>query len=218
MSHLDALPRLVLVKDNAKRKGRWRHGSRPVAGSSQGDRVPPGRRLHEAPLRPNGRAHRRGLASCRRPRRHGQPRDGGPVRLEEARPDVALARRCRPPGTGSAAPGASTTATTRVCTGASTRPRCAPSAPGVPAISSTSASAWCSSTPRWPLTVPPRSPTSWPPGSGLHLSDAEFVELAAWVALENFRSRFNAGLGLRSQGFSDNCDSPVPAAGADAVA
>jgi alkylhydroperoxidase family enzyme len=26
-----------------------------------------------------------------------------------------------------------------------------------------------------------------------YLSDAEFVELAAWVALENFRSRFNAG-------------------------
>ena len=41
-----------------------------------------------------------------------------------------------------------------------------------------------------------------------HLSDAEFVELAAWVALENFRSRFNAGLGLRSQGFSDNCEIP----------
>jgi alkylhydroperoxidase family enzyme len=41
-----------------------------------------------------------------------------------------------------------------------------------------------------------------------HLSDAEFVELAAWVALENFRSRFNAGLGLRSQGFSDTCDIP----------
>ena len=41
-----------------------------------------------------------------------------------------------------------------------------------------------------------------------HLSDAEFVELAAWVALENFRSRFNAGLGLRSQGFSDSCESP----------
>ena len=38
-----------------------------------------------------------------------------------------------------------------------------------------------------------------------HLSDAQFVELAAWVALENFRSRFNAGLGLRSQGFSDSC-------------
>ena len=41
-----------------------------------------------------------------------------------------------------------------------------------------------------------------------HLSDAEFVELAAWVALENMRSRFNAGLGLRSQGFSDSCDLP----------
>jgi alkylhydroperoxidase family enzyme len=42
-----------------------------------------------------------------------------------------------------------------------------------------------------------------------HLSDAEFVELAAWVALENFRSRFNAGLGLRSQGFSDHCEIPT---------
>ncbi len=40
------------------------------------------------------------------------------------------------------------------------------------------------------------------------LSDAEFVELAAWVALENFRSRFNGGLGLRSQGFSDSCEIP----------
>jgi alkylhydroperoxidase family enzyme len=57
----------------------------------------------------------------------------------------------------------------------------------------------------------------------VHLSDAEFVELAAWVALENFRSRFNAGLGLRSQGFSDSCEIPgrdgVPAsADVDAVA
>jgi alkylhydroperoxidase family enzyme len=43
-----------------------------------------------------------------------------------------------------------------------------------------------------------------------HLSDAEFVELAAWVALENYRSRFNAGLGLRSQGFSEHCDIPTP--------
>ena len=43
----------------------------------------------------------------------------------------------------------------------------------------------------------------------VHLSDAEFVELAAWVALENFRSRFNAGLGLRSQGFSDTCEIPM---------
>ncbi len=42
-----------------------------------------------------------------------------------------------------------------------------------------------------------------------HLGDAEFVELAAWVALENFRSRFNAGLGLRSQGFSESCEIAV---------
>jgi alkylhydroperoxidase family enzyme len=42
-----------------------------------------------------------------------------------------------------------------------------------------------------------------------HFSDAEFVELAAWVALENFRSRFNAGLGLRSQGFADSCEIPM---------
>jgi alkylhydroperoxidase family enzyme len=50
-----------------------------------------------------------------------------------------------------------------------------------------------------------------------HLSDAEFVELAAWVALENFRSRFNAGLGLRSQGFADRCEIP-PGASAHGVA
>ena len=37
-------------------------------------------------------------------------------------------------------------------------------------------------------------------------SDEEMVELAAWVALENLRSRFNAGLGLRSQGFADRCE------------
>jgi alkylhydroperoxidase family enzyme len=56
-----------------------------------------------------------------------------------------------------------------------------------------------------------------------HLSDAEFVELAAWVALENFRSRFNAGLGLRSQGFAARCEIPpgaesVPGTRRDAVA
>jgi alkylhydroperoxidase family enzyme len=49
------------------------------------------------------------------------------------------------------------------------------------------------------------------------LSDAEFVELAAWVALENFRSRFNAGLGLHSQGFADRCEIP-PGADAPRVA
>jgi alkylhydroperoxidase family enzyme len=42
-----------------------------------------------------------------------------------------------------------------------------------------------------------------------HFSDAEIVELAAWVALENFRSRFNAGLGLRSQGFAEKCEIPL---------
>jgi alkylhydroperoxidase family enzyme len=44
-----------------------------------------------------------------------------------------------------------------------------------------------------------------------HLSEREIVELAAWVALENFRSRFNAGLGLKSQGFSDRCETPLAA-------
>lgn len=44
-----------------------------------------------------------------------------------------------------------------------------------------------------------------------HFADDEIVELAAWVALENFRSRFNAGLGLTSDGFQDRCE--VPAAG-----
>jgi alkylhydroperoxidase family enzyme len=42
-----------------------------------------------------------------------------------------------------------------------------------------------------------------------HLHDDQIVELAAWVALENYRSRFNAGLGLRSQGFSDDCRVPT---------
>lgn len=41
-----------------------------------------------------------------------------------------------------------------------------------------------------------------------HFSEQEMVELAAWVALENYRSRFNAGLGLQAQGFSDNCRVP----------
>jgi len=40
-------------------------------------------------------------------------------------------------------------------------------------------------------------------------TDTEIVELAAWVALENFRSRFNAGLGLHSQGFAEECEVPL---------
>jgi alkylhydroperoxidase family enzyme len=39
-------------------------------------------------------------------------------------------------------------------------------------------------------------------------TEPEIVELAGWVALENYRSRANAGLGLVSQGFSDRCALP----------
>jgi alkylhydroperoxidase family enzyme len=42
-----------------------------------------------------------------------------------------------------------------------------------------------------------------------HLSDEELVELTGWIAVENYRSRFNAGLGLTSEGFSDRCQIPV---------
>jgi AhpD family alkylhydroperoxidase len=42
-----------------------------------------------------------------------------------------------------------------------------------------------------------------------HFSDAELVELAAWIALENYRSRFNAALGLRSEGFAATCQAPA---------
>jgi alkylhydroperoxidase family enzyme len=52
----------------------------------------------------------------------------------------------------------------------------------------------------------------------VHFSDAEVVELAGWVALENFRSRFNAGLGLRSQGFSERCENPMSRKGESAGA
>ena len=40
------------------------------------------------------------------------------------------------------------------------------------------------------------------------LSDGQLVELAALVSLENYRSRTNAGLGLTSQGFADDCEVP----------
>lgn len=42
-----------------------------------------------------------------------------------------------------------------------------------------------------------------------HFSEAETVELAAAVALENFRSKFNTALGIESQGF---CVLPSPPA------
>ena len=34
-----------------------------------------------------------------------------------------------------------------------------------------------------------------------HFSEPQMVELAAAVALENFRSKFNVALGVESQGF-----------------
>lgn len=37
-------------------------------------------------------------------------------------------------------------------------------------------------------------------------TEKERVELAGWVALENMRSRYNAGLGLRSEGFAEECE------------
>lgn len=46
----------------------------------------------------------------------------------------------------------------------------------------------------------------------LHLSDGQVVELAALISLENYRSRTNAGMGLTSQGFKDDCDVPWPEA------
>ncbi|MCU1602775.1 MAG: carboxymuconolactone decarboxylase [Frankiales bacterium] len=42
-----------------------------------------------------------------------------------------------------------------------------------------------------------------------HFDVEERVELAGWVALESYRSRFNAGLGLVSQGFSASCAVPA---------
>ncbi len=41
------------------------------------------------------------------------------------------------------------------------------------------------------------------------LGDAAFVELTMMVAVENLRSRFNAALGLASQGFSEACRLPA---------
>ena len=40
------------------------------------------------------------------------------------------------------------------------------------------------------------------------LGDAAFVELTMMVGVENIRSRFNAALGLTSQGFSESCRVP----------
>jgi AhpD family alkylhydroperoxidase len=41
------------------------------------------------------------------------------------------------------------------------------------------------------------------------LGDAAVVELTMMIAIENLRSRFNAAMGLASQGFSDVCELPL---------
>jgi alkylhydroperoxidase family enzyme len=41
------------------------------------------------------------------------------------------------------------------------------------------------------------------------LSEAQLVELTMMIAVENQRSRFNAALGLTSQGFKDRCEIPA---------
>ena len=42
-----------------------------------------------------------------------------------------------------------------------------------------------------------------------HLTDGALVELTMMIAVENSRSRFNAALGLSSQGFRDRCEVPA---------
>lgn len=41
------------------------------------------------------------------------------------------------------------------------------------------------------------------------LGDAALVELTMMIAIENQRSRFNAAMGLASQGYSDACELPL---------
>ncbi|MFQ5682259.1 MAG: carboxymuconolactone decarboxylase family protein [Candidatus Binatia bacterium] len=48
-----------------------------------------------------------------------------------------------------------------------------------------------------------------------HFTNEELVELAAVIALENFRSKFNPVFGIESQGF---CPLPVVKAAAEAAA
>jgi AhpD family alkylhydroperoxidase len=43
-----------------------------------------------------------------------------------------------------------------------------------------------------------------------HFDDAQLVELANVIAIENFRARFNHALGLQSQGFSEGAACVVP--------
>ena len=45
---------------------------------------------------------------------------------------------------------------------------------------------------------------------GVHLSDAQIVELSTAIAIENFRGRFNHALGMDAQGFSEGAVCIVP--------
>ena len=77
------------------------------------------------------------------------------------------------------------------------------------AISSTTASGRSSSTPRWrPEPVGGLGGARGPRQASPQRSGVRGV--GGLGRPENFRSRFNAGLGLRSQGFSDRCDVELP--------
>lgn len=45
-----------------------------------------------------------------------------------------------------------------------------------------------------------------------HFDGAQVIESTAAIALENFRSRMNRGLGINTQGFSDACELPLRSA------
>lgn len=57
--------------------------------------------------------------------------------------------------------------------------------------------------------TPPSVTDEMVAGLRRELDDATLVELTMMVAVENSRSRFNAALGLTSQGFRDRCELPA---------
>ena len=57
--------------------------------------------------------------------------------------------------------------------------------------------------------TPPAVTDEMVAGLRRELDDAALVELTMMVAVENSRSRFNAALGLTSQGFRDRCEVPA---------
>ena len=60
-------------------------------------------------------------------------------------------------------------------------------------------------------TTPPRVTDGMVAELRSELDDAVLVQLTMMVAVENSRSRFNAALGLTSQGFRDRCELPATA-------